>query len=152
MDWGLTGNCLVAARFAFLHEPPFPIELALSAGEDLYFFRRLQMAGAKIVWCAEAVITRSIDADRTSFLTWLRRWQAGGANTAYIDMALSGARRSAVARAAMLSMLGGFRQILGELRRGHPYQALRGVQGVAIHAGRLGRTVGIHPQLYRPRS
>lgn len=152
IDWGLTGNCLVSSRFAFLHAPPFPLELALSAGEDLYFFRRLQMSGAKIVWCAEAVITRSLDADRSSLSTWLRRWQGGGANTAYIDMALSGARRPAVARAAVLGIFRGFREIAGELRRGRVYQALRGVQGVAIHVGRLGRTVGVHPQLYRPRS
>jgi glycosyltransferase involved in cell wall biosynthesis len=152
LDYGITTSCLVSEQFAFLHQTPFPVELALSAGEDLYFFRRLLAAGAKIVWCAEAVVTRTLDADRSSLLTWLRRWQGGGANTAYIDMVLSGAGRSAIARAAMSGIFGGFRQIFGELRRGRAYQALRGVQSVAIHVGRLGRTVGIHPQLYRPQS
>jgi succinoglycan biosynthesis protein ExoM len=151
IDWGLTGNCLVSARFAFLHEPPFPAELALSAGEDTYFFRRLHICGAKIVWCAEAVITRSIDADRSSLLTWLRRWQGAGANTAYVDLGLSGERRLRLAGSATVGILNGFRGIIGELRRGRAYQAIRGIRDVAYHVGRLGLTVGVHPQLYRPR-
>lgn len=72
LEHGATNNVLI--RRVALGQPPqlFDPTYALSGCEDTDFFYRLHLAGARLVWCDEAVVTEHVPESRVT-LRWLRR-------------------------------------------------------------------------------
>lgn len=72
-----TNNALVR-RACLRTSEPFNVDLGLTGGEDILFFRQLRADGARFIWCAEALLTERIPPERTrwSYL-WRRSFQRG---------------------------------------------------------------------------
>lgn len=56
-----------------LDDPWFDPALGVIGGEDHHFYRRLQAAGAKLVWCDAAQVTEATPPDRLTTAAILRR-------------------------------------------------------------------------------
>jgi succinoglycan biosynthesis protein ExoM len=70
LQYGGAGNML--ARRAVVGQARFDPTFGLTGGEDTEFFYRLYCAGARLVWCDEAVASEPVSATRLT-PTWLRR-------------------------------------------------------------------------------
>lgn len=72
-----TNNTLVI-RHVFDHVGGFDDRFQLTGGEDVQFFTRVRLAGFKIVWSAEAVVSETTSGDRTNLRALIRRAYSGG--------------------------------------------------------------------------
>lgn len=72
-----TNNTLVM-RPVFDHIGCFDDRFQLTGGEDVQFFTRVRLAGFKIVWSAEAIVSETMSGDRTTLGALLRRAYNGG--------------------------------------------------------------------------
>lgn len=81
-----TGNALIAARWMKKWPEPFDPAFGLTGGEDTEFFDRLRRAGARMVWCDEAIVYEQVSADRVNarYLMW--RAMRGGQTFARVSM------------------------------------------------------------------
>lgn len=72
LEHGGSGNVLI--RRVALGQPPqlFDPSYGLSGGEDADFFYRLHLAGRRLIWCDEAIVTEHVPASRLT-LKWLRQ-------------------------------------------------------------------------------
>jgi succinoglycan biosynthesis protein ExoM len=72
LEHGATNNVLVS--WAALGQPPqiFDPAYGLSGCDDTDFFYRLHLAGRRLVWCDEAVVTEHVPESRVT-LKWVRR-------------------------------------------------------------------------------
>jgi glycosyltransferase involved in cell wall biosynthesis len=61
-----SGNALLSRRRPALRQARFDPRLGLIGGEDTLFFNELVAAGARVVWCAEAVAVETGTRDRLS--------------------------------------------------------------------------------------
>ncbi|MGB9149750.1 MAG: glycosyltransferase family 2 protein [Burkholderiales bacterium] len=68
-----TGNVLIRADSIPDRRAPFNPKYGLSGGEDTDFFRRMQMTGAKLIWCDEAVARETLVPERFSVGFLIRR-------------------------------------------------------------------------------
>ncbi len=75
-----TGNVLMYWSAMRNHELSFDVRLAQTGGEDTVFFHRLKQAGYSIIYAADAVVTESIPAMRTTLPALLRLHFRLGAN------------------------------------------------------------------------
>jgi succinoglycan biosynthesis protein ExoM len=98
-----TNNLLLDLRVVRRAGLAFDPELGLSGGEDTLFTSALTAAGGRIVWCAEAVVSDVVPADRLTRPYLLAR-TAGLANaSARVALLLApGRARRAVVRARTL--------------------------------------------------
>jgi len=72
------GNVLLLGALLRAEPGPFDSAYGLTGGEDGDLLSRLVLAGARIVWCDEAVVREPVEPSRLS-LTWLlRRALSGG--------------------------------------------------------------------------
>jgi succinoglycan biosynthesis protein ExoM len=78
LDWARTGNVLIAR--SVLGDAPFDPKFDLSGGEDTHFFMRIHLAGARIVWADDAVVTDLVPAERMN-LRWLVQREYRRGNT-----------------------------------------------------------------------
>jgi len=99
-----TNNLLLDLRVVRRTGLEFDPTLGLSGGEDTLFTSALVAAGGRIVWCAEAVVSDVVPADRLT-LTYLVTRTAGLANaSARVALLLApGGSRRAVVRARILA-------------------------------------------------
>lgn len=81
VDYGRTGNALVAKEALDRIPGPFDPAFALSGAEDTLLFKRLLDSGARIVWSDEALVTEINSASRNAW--WLLKRAFGSAN-AYV--------------------------------------------------------------------
>jgi succinoglycan biosynthesis protein ExoM len=84
-----TGNALVT-RKVFDRVGAFDDRFQLTGGEDLHFFTRVRLAGFKIVWSQEAVVTETIYKDRANLGSLLRRAYRGGNSYTLVESSLNG--------------------------------------------------------------
>ncbi len=145
---GGTGNVLL--RRSCLPDPPFCLELATTGGEDIYLFQELQLAGAKMVWCDEAVAYEWVPASRVK-PRWLlmRAWRSGLAR-GYIQR-----RRPRRALDVIFTPLHGlmlllagivFTAVLGPIGM---HRLVRGLRRVCYGAGLMLGVFGLLHQEYR---
>lgn len=66
------GNVLFSARLVTTLQVRFHEAMGLCGGEDVLFFTAARRAGAKLVWCDEAVVEETVPVERTR-LRWLIR-------------------------------------------------------------------------------
>jgi hypothetical protein len=99
-----TNNLLLDLRVVRGAGLEFDPALGLSGGEDTHFTSALTAAGGRIVWCAEAVVSDVVPADRLTRRYLLAR-SAGLANaTARVALMLAPGRgRRALVRARILA-------------------------------------------------
>ena len=72
------GNVLLRACLLAPYSAPFDPAYGLTGGEDGDLLARLVSAGARIVWCDEAVVTEPVEASRMSLRWLMRRALRGG--------------------------------------------------------------------------
>ena len=108
-----TGNALIAASWLRRFDGPFDPADGLTGGGDNNLLSRLAIAGARFVWCDEAIVSEAVAPERLS-LGWLvRRAYRGGQGWARHSqargfgsgVALGGLRFVARVAAAMLGAL-----------------------------------------------
>jgi glycosyltransferase involved in cell wall biosynthesis len=75
-------------------QPPFAERYALMGGEDRHFFQRVRMAGYRLCWADEAVVTEWIPASRANARWLVQRQFRVGTALAFIESELDpGLRR-----------------------------------------------------------
>lgn len=110
-----TANVLLTRHLLELAGGAFDERFAASGGEDTLLFLRAERAGAKLVWCDEAVVHELMPAPRLR-LTWLlRRAYKGGQNwvriradaspNVWLPMALRGAASALLSAVLLLPAL-----------------------------------------------
>lgn len=138
-----TNNLLLDLRVIRRLRLAFDPALGLSGGEDTHFTSALTGAGGRIVWCAEAVVSDVVPADRLTRRYLLAR-SAGLANaSARVALMLAPSRgRRAALRARTLAVgltrgaLGGLR-VAGATMRGDVAGDARGRRSLARSRGEL---------------
>jgi GT2 family glycosyltransferase len=83
-----TGNVLARAEVFRTIAPVFDERFGLAGGSDVHFFRRVHLAGYKIVWCDEAVVHEHMPAERATAKWILRRAYHVGNTWALLDIEL----------------------------------------------------------------
>ena len=132
-------NLLIARSLVdLLGAPLFRDAYGRSGGEDYDLFRRAAAAGARMAWCAEAVVHEPAPPDQLRAARLLARYWSTGLYTARIDRTFDGAARTwAVA----------LKGLAGSLARGSA-AALRGDLDAAASAALMlghfgGRIAGL---------
>jgi glycosyltransferase involved in cell wall biosynthesis len=111
-----TNNLLLDLRVVRRAGLLFDPALGFSGGEDTHFTSALTAAGGRIVWCAEAVVSDVVPADRLTRAYLLAR-TAGLANaSARVALMLARGRRRRVALRARTLCAGTARGALGMLQ------------------------------------
>jgi succinoglycan biosynthesis protein ExoM len=131
-----------AAGLAF--DPRF----GLTGGEDTLFTRQLAASGARMVWCAEAVVTDLVSLERATPRWVVRRAFSSGNSVTRVDLALARSTRARCA-ARLHGTLRGSVRVLGGAARwagglllldtGHRARGVRSLaRGAGMVAGALG--------------
>jgi hypothetical protein len=138
-----TNNLLLDLRAVRRVGLAFDPELGLSGGEDTLFTSALTAAGGRIVWCAEAVVSDVVPADRLTRPYLLSR-TAGLANaSARVALRLARGRGSRAALRARTLCAGLARGALGAVQvatataLGDVAQDARGRRALARSRGEL---------------
>lgn len=117
VDWenSRTGNVLLDRRLIALAGGGFDVRFATFGGEDALFFARAECAGAKLIWCDEAVIVEDVPATRMRLIWVLERSFKGGqtwvriraefSRGIWLPMALRGAASALFAAIALFPAL-----------------------------------------------
>ena len=145
-----TANMLVRRQALERVPGPFDPRFALTGGSDALLTRQLARAGARMVWCDEAIVHTSLPASRITAKWILQRAYRAGMTAAQIDRALQPTPRHMALRA----LRGGVCLALG--LAGLAPALLRGRAGavgmlryVARGAGTLSALVGGRFEEYR---
>ncbi|MEO1129349.1 MAG: glycosyltransferase [Planctomycetota bacterium] len=88
IDRAATNNALVRAAINHADDFWFDERYALTGGEDTHFFRRLYLAGKRMVWCDEAVVEDWIPPQRVTEKWIIRRQYRIGTIEAAIRLEL----------------------------------------------------------------
>lgn len=144
-----TNNLLVDLAFVEDLDLRFDDAFGRSGGEDSLFTAKLNRAGARMVWCAEAEVLDHLPLARRTREHALRRTRSMAASGVRVDLALSQSRAESsyvrgrsLAVGALRFALGTCRVIGGSLRKSMFLDASgrRGqARGVGEIAGALGR-------------
>ncbi|KKC33820.1 glycosyltransferase family 2 protein [Devosia psychrophila] len=141
-----SGNCLIRRRvFDAMPKPPFDIRFNFLGGGDMEFFTRCRVMGFSTWWCAEAIATEFVPAERVTpkFLT--RRSIRTGSINYVVD------RMHAPGWVMALKNIGSLGLGLGRglavlLRTRSPLQASH---PVLMPVGRIIASLGFIPQPYK---
>lgn len=145
-----TNNLLLDRRFVEASGIRFDAKFGRTGGEDSLFTSQLHAAGARMVWCADALVLDHLPVERRSRAHALERTRGmanAGARVA-LALAASPTERVAVRARAMASglvrwILGGVRGLLGTLRRSerlHATGARERARGRGSMSGAWNRT------------
>jgi glycosyltransferase involved in cell wall biosynthesis len=133
----------------------FDAAFGITGGSDTLFTRRLTAAGARMVWCDEAVVTDWVPAARMTRDWVLRRAFRSGNSASRVDLTLArtpaerARARGVAARRGVPRVVGGAGQfLLGWASRRSRHQA-RGLRTAARGAGMLAGAFGITYAEYR---
>jgi succinoglycan biosynthesis protein ExoM len=72
------GNVLLRAAPVHAQPGPFDVNYGLTTGEDADLLIRMVRAGARVIWCDEAVVYEPVEAARLSLRWLLQRALSGG--------------------------------------------------------------------------
>ncbi len=107
-----TANVLLNHRIVTLAGGSFDGKFATTGGEDTLFFARAERAGAKLIWCDEAVVFEDVPPSRLRLAWILRRSFKGGQTwvriraefnrAIWLPMALRGAIFALIAAGVLL--------------------------------------------------
>jgi succinoglycan biosynthesis protein ExoM len=86
--WAGIGNTILDKSRCFEGDEPFDPALGLTGGEDTVFLHQLLRAGRTLVWCAEAVVYETVQADRLDPKYLLRRAFRGGQGVTFMCTAV----------------------------------------------------------------
>jgi succinoglycan biosynthesis protein ExoM len=138
ITYARAGNALVAVDLFRLSVPPFNESFALAGGEDTYFFRQVFLAGKKITWADDALVTEFIPASRARTSWLLRRAYRRGNTLSVTLVGLEGSWRRRLKRAAHagLATIHGIALLLAAPFRGRP-TLVRALQRICFAAGLL---------------
>ena len=84
-----TSNVLFNAAIVPANEPAFDERMRFTGGSDTHFFMSARLAGHRIVWADDAIVTETVPATRAT-LGWLLRREYRRGNT--LERVLAGAR------------------------------------------------------------
>ncbi|HEX5017084.1 MAG TPA: glycosyltransferase [Actinomycetes bacterium] len=142
LHYARTTNALVAARW-LAGGSPFNEAMANNGGDDTHLFRRIHLAGGKIVWSDEAIVLETVPKTRLS-AQWLikREYRRGNSRSLCLrDLEDSPVRRAKrLAAAAVHSGAGVGLMALAPVR-GRQSLVL-GAQRVALSAGLVSGLTG----------
>lgn len=102
LRWNI-GNSIFVKERCFTGAEPFDPRLGLTGGEDTMFMRQLTRNGARLVWCAEAVASETVPAERLDPHYLVRRVFRGAQTTTYVSATV---RPPELGRAARLMAIG----------------------------------------------
>lgn len=135
----------VVRRLGLRFDPSF----GLSGGEDTLFTRRLARAGARMVWCDEAIVTDAVPAARLTRSWVLARALSSGNSVARVELALAAGRlsrgrtRAVVAGSGLPRLVGGgTRWVWGVATGSLPHRA-KGLRSAARGAGMVLGALGL---------
>lgn len=144
----ITQNLALSRRlFERLEVPLFRPEFGLTGGEDYDLFRRAEHAGARQVWCDDAVIEELVTVDRLTTRSVFSRAFSSGISIIMVDRYYASRARLAVddlrglAKSAAATVV--------RALSGRPEQAARDCLGVVYYAGRLAWQFGVRRERYR---
>lgn len=150
MNFGTTSNALVAAHVFPTDRDAFDRSLTLSGGSDLRFFREVRLAGHRIVWADDAVVTEVFSPSRVTIRWLVLRQYRRGINRS-TDLRLLGASFTRVAKRVGLgfAQIGyGVAMLAVGLFRGR-VTFVKGCERIAYGTGLLAGLLGIHYEEYR---
>lgn len=145
-----TSNALVATRLLTGSPAPFSERLALTGGSDTHFFQRVRLAGARIVWADDAVVTEAVPASRVH-PRWLlqREYRRGNTRSLCLrDLEDSPRRRAKRVAAAGVHVATGVGIVMSSTLRGR-VALLHGARRIAFGLGLLTGLFGSGYQEYR---
>lgn len=150
LDYARTSNVLVCAQAVLQHSEPFPPSMALTGGEDTYFFARARSEGHTIRWSSAACVSEYVPVSRAR-LGWLvRREFRRGSTLSVCLRLLSPSPSRALRRAAHggLQMLVGLVSLGGAVLTGRT-GLTRALRRTAFGAGMLVGLTGWQVPEYR---
>lgn len=150
LDRSATNNVLIRASIIRGMPRRFDERFGLTGGEDVHFFRRLNLAGYKIVWAASAVVHESVPASRAN-AWWLiqRHFRAGNSLTAIDADLFPGIHTPALSLAKGLTWIGiGAILMPGGLVAGRA-NLVKALRLIAFGVGRLAGLAGVRYEEYR---
>jgi succinoglycan biosynthesis protein ExoM len=151
LAYARTGNVLIR-RGALAWVPgPFDARFALSGGQDTFLFKQLARAGARIVWCDEAVVRETVPPSRTTLRWMLTRAYRVGNSIALCERAMPAPwRRSAagVLRDGCAHIARGAVKFPPSLVRGRT-KAVGQLRDIAAGAGMIAGLLGWRYEEYR---
>lgn len=141
---GGAGNCLIRRDvLQRVDDPaaPFDVGLGRTGGEDAHLFDRLGRAGARLVFCAEAVATEYLPPERLRLRWVVRRAFRTGNMYARRQVELAAHPRAATAnlalRASAVVVLSATRALCSRYAVGRVANGLRAVSGFGQLTGLL---------------
>lgn len=152
LRWCATNNCLVE-RSLFSRIGGFDNSFGLTGGEDSQLFLRATEAGARIVFCGQAVVDELVDPARVKVAWLLRRSFREGCTRSRIEQDVLGGRRivlTRVSRAVALLTFGAARVLEGVARRDRVVM-ITGARSAAEAVGMFGGLLHYRPQFYGDR-
>jgi succinoglycan biosynthesis protein ExoM len=146
-----TGNCIVVASLLKKMSKPFDPKFGITGGEDAHLFDRLQLQGARFVYCREAWVSEFVPLNRARFIYFfLRRMRGGNVHTRRI-IEFAGKKKIfmrplMVAKALTFGIISLFLmvcQFSNSVRRN------KWLMKCAANIGRFLAAIGFHYQSYR---
>ena len=131
-------------------QPPFAERYALTGGEDRHFFQRVRMAGYRLRWADEAVVTEWIPASRANARWLVRRQFRVGNSLAFIESEFDPGLRQWLRRCvrACYTVASGIATLPRAWIRGR-VSYVRACQRIASGLGRLWGMLGRTYEEYR---
>jgi glycosyltransferase involved in cell wall biosynthesis len=150
LDYARTSNVLIASPLLAAHPGPFDTRFGLTGGDDTHFFMRAHLAGARIVWADDAIVTETVPASRVTPV-WLARRAFRNGST--LSLCLRYLRDSPWRRLRRIGH-GALRiaqglALLASSPVGGRATAIRGVQRAALGAGLIAGLFGRSLDEYR---
>ncbi len=145
-----TNNVLFRADIVRGMDRHFDVRFGLTGGEDAHFFRRVALAGHKIVWAASGVVHESVPNSRTT-AKWLilRLFRAGNSSTAIELDLFPGVRTLALSMTkGLVWVLIGLALTPWGLVSGRA-NLVKAVRYLAFGVGRLAGLAGVRYEEYR---
>ncbi|MEO6715441.1 MAG: oligosaccharide flippase family protein [Mycobacteriales bacterium] len=150
LNYARTSNVLVSRATFPTDGPAFPEAMALTGGEDTYFFMRANNAGRSIVWASEARVTESVPLSRSN-VRWIvmREFRRGITLSAcLVAFEATTARRLMRFAGGCLQIAGGVGALVAGVFRGR-VGVVAGVQRIAFGFGMIAGLVGVRYEEYR---
>jgi succinoglycan biosynthesis protein ExoM len=149
LAWCTTGNALVV-RKVLGQITGFDNRFQLTGGEDVHFFMRIRLAGFKIVWSEEAVVSETISSERANVKWLILRAYRGGNSHALVESSIDD---RIVLRFARL-IKGCARILQGLIKAGASLftgrtALIRALRVTSIGVGMLAGVAGVRNQAYK---
>lgn len=138
-----TGNVLFRRSILPVGTPPFRAQFG-TGGEDVDFFQRMSTAGAKFIWCNEAVAYETVPPSRWTRRYALQRALLRGKNSLKISEGRLVLLAKSIVAVPLYAIVLPFSLLAGH----HRFMKL--LIRCCDHVGRLLAAVGLHPMDARP--